>query len=126
MEKEPRLHVLRKEELDTHDMYELAFAHNYSPESRSSASFWHSDSLYLADEPWGIGVLTEAISAVFPHSAFNWFGPNRVTLKAWAQIEALTLSAHPGENDVEDFFSTVRCWLEEGNHGADFFWILGP
>lgn len=121
------LRALRVDQLTTHDMYEFAFAHSYDPENYSDASFWQPEYLYVEDEEWGIGVLADAIQAVFPEpNTFGWFGDTKVSLDQWAEIETRTRSSHPGDLDVEAFFSTIRSWLDEGNRGAAFFWILGP
>lgn len=126
MNPEQHLRALRVDELSTHDMYEFAFAHSFSPADYTSDSFWRPEYLYVEDEEWGIGVLSDAICQVFPPAAFDWYGDTKVTLDQWAQVESLTRSTHAGDRDVDAFFASVRLWLEEGNRGASFFWILGP
>ncbi len=127
MHQETHLRILHLDELSTHDMYEFAFAHSFDPANLSSASFWHPEYLYVEDEEWGIGILADAISAVFQEPpGFAWYGETIVSLAQWADIEALTRSAHPDDRNVDAFFTAVRAWLKEGNRGASFFWILGP
>ena len=109
--------ALSLKEVDTGDTYELAYAHSYP------ALHWSPDSLYLADEPWGIGVLAPAIHRVF--RTFAWYGPQKVTLSQWCQVESICLDLHPEDLSVQAFFSTVRAWLNQGNRNADHFWILG-
>ncbi len=111
----PRLMSL--EQVATGDTYEFACAHRY-PESH-----WSPDSLYLADELWGIGDLIPDLDQVFPYPSFNWYGPTQIPLDRWERVEKLALARRP---KLEPFFRTVRAWLERENRGADHFWILGP
>ena len=127
MEPKNRFRALRVEELSTQDLYEFAFAHSFDPSNHSAASFWQPESLYVEDEEWGIGVLSDAIYSVFPDPpGFGWYGVTQVSLEQWAGIETLTRDSHPHNQDVDAFFTAVRAWLDQGNRGASFFWILGP
>ena len=127
MDAEHRFRALRLEELTTHDVYEFAPVHAYDPEHCTADSFWHPEYLYLEDEEWGIDVLADALNTVFAEPpGFGWYGDTRVSLEQWAEVERLTLAAYPGRQDVEEFFSAVRHWLESGSRDADYFWILGP
>ena len=108
-------------------MYEFAFAHSFDPSNHSAASFWQPESLCVEDEEWGIGVLSDTIQSVFPDPpGFGWYGVTQVSLEPWERIETLTRGSHPHAQDVDAFFTAVRAWLDQGSHGADCFWILGP
>ena len=118
---EEELHIIHKHHLYTHDVYQFSYAHRFDPDHFTSDSFWLEDSIYLADSPWGMGALAPTIQQVFDD--FGWYGITRVSLEQWNHIAALHLAEKPQN---AHFFDGVRQWLEEGNLGADYFWILGP
>ena len=114
------LRILRKEELRSHDCYQFSYAHCFDPEHYGPDCFWREDALYLEDSHWGMGVLLPAITQVLP--GFIQCGYNRISLPQWHQIQALLVMEHPRSFH---FFRELREWLDEGNRGADYFWILG-
>ena len=120
------IHLMELRELTGHDVYELVYAHAYGESlsfEEQRAAFWRADNRYLSDDGDGRGMdaLAPALGAVYP--AFNWFGPNRVARDQWRRVEVLHLAAHPED---ASFFLAVRRWLEEGNRGAEQFWLMGP
>ena len=115
------LHIVRKAQLHTHDVYQFSYARDFDPEHIGPDSFWLENALYLCDSPWDMGALAPFIQQVLPD--FAWYGWNKVTLAQWSQIQALFLMERPLSFR---FFREVRQWLEEGNQNADYFWILGP
>lgn len=120
------IHLMELKELTGHDVYELIYAHGYGEErtfAEQRAAFWTADNRYLSDDGDGSGMdaLIPALCRVC--SAFDWYGTNRVTLHQWRQVETLHLAACPED---KPFFHLVWRWLEEGNRGADWFWIMGP
>ena len=118
---EEELRIVRKHHLYTHDVYQFSYAHDFDPDNCGPGSFWLEQSLYLCDSPWGMAALEPAISKVF--SDFGWYGVTRVSLEQWDRVKALHLAEKPQD---APFFEGVRQWLETGNRGADYFWILGP
>ena len=115
---EQKLQILHLSEITTHDMYEIAYAHSYP------GNHWSPESLYLEDEPCGISILAPCLNRVFPN--YNYYGPERIELEQWDQIKALCRGEHPEDPSVQAFFEEIQRWLEQGNDGADYFWILGP
>ena len=119
------LRLLRLEELSGHDVYELAYAHIYRenlPFAEEQAAFWRPENRYLTDNGDGRGIdaLAPSLDRVF--EGFAYLAPQRVTLAQWARVEQLHRAAHPED---APFFQAVAAWLEQGNRGADYFWILG-
>lgn len=110
------IQLLTLEDLSGHDVYEVAYAHAYP------GGHWSPQSLYLTDNQDGTGVdaLVPALNQVFPD--FAYYGPQKVFLEEWKQVERLYLAKHPEETA---FFLQVRAWLDRGNRGAGFFWFLG-
>ena len=110
------IQLLRLEELSGHDVYELAYAHAYP------GGCWLPQSLYLTDNADGLGIdaLAPSLDQVFPQ--FAYLAPQQVSMDQWARVEQIHCAAHP--EDVP-FFQEVAAWLEQGNRGADYFWILG-
>lgn len=120
------IHLMTLPEITGHDVYELLYAHRWGedlPHEAQSAAFWKAENRYLSDDADGRGLdaLAPALSQVCPD--FNWYGPNRVTLAQWREVEGLHLRDHPEDRD---FFRAVGRWLEEGNRGVDWFWLMGP
>lgn len=121
------IRLMELKELTGHDVYELMYAHNSYGEERPfeerRAAFWTAENRYLSDDGDGRGMdaLAPALCRVCP--IFNWYGPNQVTLDQWRQVETLHLAACPEDRP---FFREVWYWLEKGNRGADWFWIMGP
>ena len=109
--------LLRLREVTGGDTYEIAYARSY-PENH-----WGKDSLYLPDDETGIGLLAPYLEAVFPQ--FDYYGPQKISLTQWAQVEDSYRSQGADAPSLEPFFSQVRRWLSQGNDGADYFWILG-
>ena len=115
MEVSPR--VRHFSELVGHDVYELAYAHRYP------GAHWSESSLYLEDEAWGIGFLTPYLNEKFP--AFNYYGPEKIPLEQWDEIESAARLDRQNDPSVQAFFEQIRTWLQQGNRNADYFWILG-
>ena len=56
---------------------------------------------------------------------FNWYGPQKVTLEQWKQVERRCEFANLDNPSVPVFFETVRQWLSPADLAAGYFWILG-
>ena len=120
------IRLMTLEELTGHDVYELIYAHRWGerlPHAMQVAAFWTADNRYLSDDNDGQGIdaLAPALSQVCP--VFNWYGPNRLLLSQWRAVEAIHCRDH---SEDRPFFQAVDCWLEEGNRGAGWFWLMGP
>ncbi|HBR03221.1 MAG TPA: hypothetical protein DD738_11475 [Ruminiclostridium sp.] len=99
------------------DTYEIAYAHSY-PEKH-----WSEDSLYFTDDEYGVNILSPYLQRVFPDYAY--YGPQKVAVSEWNEVEKLCLADNKENTSVYHFFAEIKEWLERGNMGADYFWILG-
>lgn len=99
------------------DTYEIAYAHSYPKQ------YWSKDSLYFADEEDGIGVLSPYFDDIF--KVYAYYGDQKITLLEWQEIEKRCRADYEDNASVDKFFTTITEWIEKGNRGAEYFWILG-
>lgn len=111
------IELLSLEQLKGHDVYELAYADAY-PDGH-----WSANSLYLTDDAGGIVPLIPYLEKVF--GVFHYYGPEKVTLRQWSALKAAYREDESGDPANVQFFDAVDRWLERGNGGAGYFWILG-
>ena len=97
------------------DTYEIAHSGPYV--------HWSPDSLYLHDDLDTLEILGPHVNMVF--GDFNWYGPQKVTLEQWKQVERRCEFANLDNPSVPVFFETVRQWLSPADLAAGYFWILG-
>ena len=105
------------EDITSHDIYEIAYAHSYPPKH------WSKDSLYLTDDEKGMQSLSPYFDKVFP--AFAYYGPQKISLPQWKQLKEFCLQDPHRPFFAENFFHQVDQWLSQGNQQANYFWILG-
>lgn len=111
------LRVFTLDEVMGGDTYEIAYAHSY-PDKH-----WSKESLYFSDDADGMGVLSSYFNDVFPQYAY--YGPQKVTIAQWNEIEKRCRADNCGNASVDNFFKVVAQWINEGSRGVDYFWILG-
>lgn len=63
------------------------------------------------------------LNAVFPQ--FSYYGPQAITWAQWGKVEGTWRNAKIKNVSVDEFFFAVSKWLDKGNQGASYFWILG-
>ena len=111
------LRILKLDEVTNGDTYEIAYAHSYP------ANHWSKDSLYITDDDSGIQMIEPYLDAVF--SNYAYYGPQKITLAQWKQVEVLAQNDTDIVQRIGNFFEDINNWLKLGNQKADYFWILG-
>lgn len=111
------LKVFTKDMVTTGDTYEIAYAHSYPKKH------WSDDSLYFNDDYDGIKILSPYFDKVF--SEYAYYGPQKVKIEQWNKVEKICIEDNKWNSSIEEFFMKVRSWLQSGNKGEDYFWILG-
>lgn len=109
--------IMSLDQLESHDVYEIAYAQSYPDQ------FWSQDSLYLSDDENGINPLVPYLDKVF--RPFAYYGPNQISLDQWDEVFSAYKKDPARDRFIEHFFHAVQEWLRDGNQDAPYFWILG-
>ena len=106
--------LLKKNDLESHDMYEFCYAKAY-PEN------WNEDSLFLIDEEFIL--LMPYLDKVF--SQYHYYGPQKITLHEWENVKKIALSKENQKECIITFFIQIDDWINNDVNKNDYFWILG-
>ena len=90
------MHLLKKNELESHDMYEFCYAKDYPGN-------WSEDSLYLIDEEFVL--LMPYLDKVF--SRYHYYGPQKITLCEWENVKRNALSEKKQKECIINFFIQI-------------------
>lgn len=109
--------IMKLENLTSGDVYEFTYCKSYNQETLDN--FKNKDSIYISDEDFK--KLGKYINLVFPQ--FNYFGPNKIKLKEWKELEDKILISE----DIEliEFMTEFNLWISSSKENENCFWILG-
>ena len=106
--------LLKKNDLESHDMYEFCYAKDY-PEN------WNEDSLFLIDEEFIL--LMPYLDKVFLN--FAYYGRQKGTLSEWEKVKQLACRDKNQKECIITFFIQIDDWINNDVNKNDYFWILG-
>lgn len=104
------MHVMRLEELASHDVLEFCYCIRY-PEH------WNADSVFVSDDD--SYRLSPYLEQVIPNYPYD--GPQEVTVAQWERIERLAWN----DGHFQEFFQKIREWKRKDPAGSNCFWVYG-
>ena len=108
----------RIEELNGHDVYEIAYEQNY--DTKTGIKHWNDNSLYIEEDDF-----IEVICFIEKELEFNCMGPNKIRVQEWNGIKNTIIRSEKIGNRIKTLIYEIDLWLCKNNKENNYFWILG-